>query len=104
MKPGKAKRRYVLKPIPSCVSRSKFHRKSLGRVYSGVTLFSFRAEARVLVAEPIEQATLARLRTLRAQRYSDARCANELNVNGVASKLRGQWHAFTVSKVLAAGA
>jgi DNA invertase Pin-like site-specific DNA recombinase len=77
-------------------------KKAQGHVYSGITPFGFRAEAGVLVLEPSEQATLTRLRALRAGGMSFNRCADELNAEGVPSKLGGQWHPFTIQKVLAA--
>ena len=55
-----------------------------------------------LEESPKEQRTIGRMKRLRAQGYSYKRIADTLNADGIFSKTGGQWHPYSVQKILKA--
>lgn len=69
------------------------------KVYGPVP-FGYRREADVLVEEPAEQKTIARMNRLRAKGKSYACVAETLNRSKVPAKRGGRWYAMSVRSVL----
>jgi DNA invertase Pin-like site-specific DNA recombinase len=76
-------------------------KKSHGQVYNHEP-FGFNAKGGALVPDAIEQATIARMVTLRADGLSYKRIANVLNDDGVLGKQGGAWGQQTVKNILVA--
>ncbi len=76
------------------------HLKANGFAYAP-TPFGFDREGDRLVENPQEQATLARIRSLRASGESLRSIAAELNAACCSPKRGGIWYASTVAKVIA---
>jgi DNA invertase Pin-like site-specific DNA recombinase len=78
------------------------HKKAHGEVY-GRGVYGFDAVDGKLVPNTQEQAVLKRIKALRAAAVSFHGIADTLNADGVPSKTGGQWHGFTVQKMLRSG-
>lgn len=73
-------------------------KKARGEQTGGVP-FGFSAEGKVLIQNPHEQVTIARIRSLRSSGLSVAAIVEQLHRAGL--EARGQrWHATTVSRIL----
>ncbi len=66
----------------------------------GAPRLGMRAEDRALVADPGEQATIARMVELRGQGLSLRQICNALEAEGRPTKRGGQWHPTVVARVL----
>jgi DNA invertase Pin-like site-specific DNA recombinase len=78
-----------------------WEKKAAQQVY-GPTPYGFIRRGHRLVANPDEQAILARIERWQAERWSLHRIADTLNEAGVPSKRGGRWYASTVRALLAA--
>ena len=66
----------------------------------GAPAFGQRSEDRALVTDPAEQATIDRIKVLRAEGASLREIASSLTDEGHATKRGGQWHPVTISRIL----
>ena len=71
-----------------------------GGYASGAPRFGMRAEDRELVADPTEQATIARIVELRRAGASLRQIADTLTAEGRPTKRGGRWHAEVVRDIL----
>jgi DNA invertase Pin-like site-specific DNA recombinase len=76
------------------------HKRSKGEYTGGNVPYGSIVRDGRLAPDSIEQAVLDRLRIMRTQGMGYARCATELNAEGIKSKTGKQWHPFAVQCVL----
>lgn len=84
--------------------RGRDHKRASGGYAAGAPSYGWRAEMGSLVADPSEQAVLARIRGLRAGGASLRDIAAVLNADGVAAKRSARWHPQSVARVLSRAA
>jgi site-specific DNA recombinase len=76
-------------------------KKARGEAYSRPILgFDREADGKRLVANRGEQRLIARIQAMREAGESLHQIANKLNVEGVATKRGGIWHASTIKQLL----
>lgn len=75
------------------------HLKDSGQVY-GTTPYGCNRVGKKLVPNPVELAVKERMKAMRQDGLSYGRIAKQLNEDGVPAKGGGEWHPFTVQKLL----
>lgn len=94
--------RALIRSRTSAVLRSMARR---GLAAGGIPPYGWRKVGKALVSDPTEQATLARVRTHRANGLSWSQCARDLNDAGIRNRRGHAWTFLAVrSMVLKAGA